>query len=101
MDKINKFDKIVTKKVYKKSIDKGYDTYSKLAVLLGTSESFIKAVFSSGRKKLNLYHLLKFSYELNCDIEDFLPTLEDYQIEMGTKFKSEIEAFYFSIGEGE
>lgn len=101
MDKINILDKIITQKVYKKCIDKGFDTYSKLSVLLGTSESFVKAVFSSGRKKLNLYHILKFSYELNCDIKDLIPNEDDYKKEFGEKFKSEIGAFYLSIAEGE
>jgi len=77
------FDKIVSDKVYKKCVDCGYTKYSEIAILLGTSDSFIKAVFSSYRKKLNLYHLTKLSYELKCSVKDLLPNSYDYSSHFG------------------
>lgn len=79
MTKVITFDKLVTTNVLKKCIDKGYCKYSEIAMLLDKSESFVKAVFSSNRKKLNLYHLVKLSMELDCEIGEFLPTLNDYR----------------------
>lgn len=75
---INIFDNIVSDKVYRKCVDHGYTKYSEIAILLDTSDSFVKAIFSSHRKKLNLYHLIKLSYELGCSLNDFLPNLSDY-----------------------
>lgn len=79
MDKVSIFDRIVSEKVYKKCVDKGYTKYSEIATLLDTSDSFTKAVFSVYRKKLNLYHLMKLSYALGCSIDCFLPNLNDYR----------------------
>ena len=79
MKKICLFDRIVSEKAYKKCVDEGYKKYSDIAILLGTSDSFAKAVFSVYRKKLNIYHLMRLSYELNCTIDSFLPNLEDYK----------------------
>ena len=78
MDKITQFDKLVSEKAYKKCVDKGYTTYSEIALIIGTSDSFAKAVFSAQRKKLNLYHLVRLSYQLHCSVEEFLPKLDDY-----------------------
>lgn len=100
MDKINDFDKIVSNKVFKKCIDCGYDKYSQIAIILGKSESFVKAVFSSGRKKLNLYHLVKLSYELKCDINEFLPKLEDYK-HLYSEVSDVKEGYYLSVKEDE
>ncbi len=79
MQQISLFDKIVSDKVYRICIDCGYTKYSEIAIILGTSDSFSKAVFSSYRKKLNLYHLTKLSYELHCSVNDFLPNITDYK----------------------
>ncbi len=99
MNKTDAFDKMVSKKVFKKCIDKGYEKYSEVAILLGTSESFAKAIFSSNRKKLNLYHLVKLTYELDCDIKDFLPDINDY-LKQYENISTEAEGFYKSIEGG-
>jgi len=100
MKNISLFDKIVIDNTFKKCVDCGFEKYSQIAYLLNKSESFVKAVFSAGRKKLNLYHLMKLSYALNCDIKDFLPSEKDYKSH-NISFKTEKEAFYISIGENE
>lgn len=79
MKQISLFDKLVSNKVYRKCVDFGYTKYSEIAMILGTTDSFTKAVFSSYRKKLNLYHLTKLSYELHCTVNDFLPNINDYK----------------------
>lgn len=79
MKQISLFDKLVSDKVYRRCVDCGYTKYSEIAIILGTTDSFTKAVFSSHRKKLNLYHLTKLSYELHCTVDDFLPDINDYK----------------------
>lgn len=82
---LNNFDKLLNEKVYKKCVDEGITKYSDIAIILDTSDSFAKAVFSSYRKKLNLYHLLRLSYELGCSINDFIPNADDYRKAYGYK----------------
>lgn len=78
MDAVKEYDLLVADKVYRKCIDRGFEKYSEIAAILGKSESFVKAIFASHRKKLNLYHLVRLSYELKCSINDFLPNYNDY-----------------------
>ncbi|MCM1224219.1 MAG: hypothetical protein NC548_58180 [Lachnospiraceae bacterium] len=97
MEKIRVFDEIVIDKVYRKCIDSGYTNYSDIATLLGKSDSFARAVFSVRRKKLNLYHLVRLTYELHCSIDCFLPNSNDYRGKYA--LDSEYESFLNSIGE--
>lgn len=99
MESNNVFDRIVSDKVYRKCIDCGYTKYSEIAVLLDTSDSFVKAVFSARRKKLNLYHLMKLSYELNCSLKELLPNLSDYNKIFNVD--NEYEGFLQSINKEE
>lgn len=85
MNKITDFDKLVSIKTYKKCVDCGITKYSDIALILNTTDSFAKSVFSSHCKKLNLYHLIRLSYELNCNINDFIPSKNDYEKDMGHK----------------
>ena len=98
MNKTNIFDNIVREKVLKKCIDNGYETYSKISLLLNTSDSFVRAVFSAKRRKLNLYHITRLSYELNCNISELLPNKEDYKQVFGSNI-TEYEGYLKSTGD--
>ena len=100
MKKVNNFNRLVSQKVYKKCVDAGYTKYSEICVLLDTSDSFVKAVFSEYRKKLNLYHLVRLSYELECSVSDFIPTMGDY-LAVYPDGQSEYEYFLMSMEEEE
>ena len=98
MSDITLFDKLVAEKVYRKCIDNGKKTYKEISLGLNTSESFAKNVFSSKKSKLNLYHLIRLSYYLDCDINDFLPNHSDYEKALGSDFTDiDEENFIFSI----
>ncbi len=98
MSNISWFDQKCAEKTYKKCCEKGLSKYSEIAVELGLSESFVKAIFSEHRKKLNLYHLIKLSYALNCTLYDFIPNQKDYAFKYGEDIDEE-EGFYKSIEE--
>ena len=98
MNKTNIYDAIVREKVLKKCIDSGYETYSKISLLLNTSDSFARAVFSAKRRKLNLYHLTRLSYELKCNLYDLLPNEDDYKHLYGSNI-TEYEGYLKSIGD--
>ena len=98
MKEVSVFDKMVSEKVFKKFVDKGYTKYSEIAVLMDVSDSFVKAVFSAKRKKLNLYHLVKIAYELKCNIAEFIPCLEEYKLIYGED-NEEYEYFLQAIKE--
>lgn len=89
MDKITQFDKLVSIKVYQKCVDCGITKYSDIALILNTTDSFAKAVFSSYRKKLNLYHLLRLSYALKCTLNDLIPAKADYEKVVGHSMRSD------------
>ena len=96
MKQISLFDKLVSDKIYRRCVDCGYTKYSEIARILGTTDSFTKAVFSAYRKKLNLYHLTKLSYELHCTVNDFLPDMNDYKKNF-VNYGDEYDCFQQSI----
>lgn len=98
MKTISNFDILVSKKVYKKCVDAGYTKYSEIAIIMNTSDSFTKAVFSSYRKKLNLYHLMRLKYELHCSLNDFIPNKDEYK-EIFENTTDEFDCFLKSIEE--
>lgn len=95
MNEIKLYDKIVSDKVYRKCVDRGYTTYTEIAKILDVSDSFVKLIFSAHLKKLNLYHLAKLSYELDCSVNDFLPNPKDYAVYF--KNSDEYECFISAI----
>lgn len=73
-----KFDNLIAEKVYQKCEKKGITRYTEIALIINTTDSFVRSVYSQ-RRKFNFYHLVKLAYHLNCTIDDFLPTMEDYE----------------------
>lgn len=71
------FDEIVSDNVYKLCSQKDITQYKEIALIIGKSDSFVRAIYAK-RKKFNLYHLVKLAYKLECKVDDFLPTLEEY-----------------------